>query len=313
MTAAVEPARAAAPDVLGPVPVVDRPTRLACVALAVPDPAATAAFLSQGLQLATETAGDRVEVRTVGPYGSDGPAHVLDLVAGRPAGLVSATLEVRPEADLARVAQRLDGVGASRVQEDDRADGSAPAALLLDVGGVRLELRRPDRTAHERPPLAPSAVRPRRLGHVNLLSPEPQEVVRVLVDGLGLRLSESVGDTLFFLRTGTEHHAVGVRAGASAGSHHVAMELPGWDSYRALCDRLADLGWTVEYGPGRHGPGANIFVYVRDPSSGVRFELFADMAHVPDDGSYVPPRWSLSDRSRTVNRWGPAPPESFLA
>ena len=86
----------------------------------------------------------------------------------------------------------------------------------------------------------------------------------------------------------------------------------GWDVYREVCDHLASTGHVIEYGPGRHGQGNNIFVYVRDPSSGLRFELFTDMEHIHDETHYEAPHWELSDRPRTMNRWGPAPADSFL-
>jgi catechol 2,3-dioxygenase-like lactoylglutathione lyase family enzyme len=131
---------------------------------------------------------------------------------------------------------------------------------------------------------------------------------------LGLRLSEQIADHLFFLRLATEHHNVGLRGGDCADLHHLGFEIEGWHVLQPILDRMAELGHTVEYGPGRHRPGNNIFTYLRDPSSGLRLELFADMAHIPDAASHVPPRWEAGDRmTKTINRWGPTPPESFLA
>ena len=95
--------------------------------------------------------------------------------------------------------------------------------------------------------------------------------------------------------------------------HHLGFEVAGWQVYQPILDRLADLGLRVEYGPGRHGPGRNLFAYVCDPSSGLRIELFADMAQIPDEASYEPIRWEAGDRlTKTINRWGPPPPQSFL-
>lgn len=92
--------------------------------------------------------------------------------------------------------------------------------------------------------------------------------------------------------------------------HHVAFEVPGWDSFRVICDRLAARGHQIEYGPGRHAPGHQLFVYLRDPSSGLRLELFTDMAHIDDEESYAPIQRDV-DRTRSLNVWGPPPP-SFL-
>jgi catechol 2,3-dioxygenase-like lactoylglutathione lyase family enzyme len=143
--------------------------------------------------------------------------------------------------------------------------------------------------------------------------PDPKRSFAFYSETLGLALSERIGDGMFFLRAGTEHHNLGIRGGAEhVDAHHVAFEIPGWESYRAICDHLAERGHVVEYGPGRHGPGNNLFIYFREPVSGLRLEFFSDMAHIQDDDEYVPPVWRPEDRPRTVNKWGPAPPESFL-
>ncbi len=297
-----------------------RPSRLRQLVLEVPDPAATGGFLEEGLTLGTAARDDgAVAVLTDPPYAGTAPAEILLLRTGPAVRLVEVVLEGSPDLDLDAVAGRLEAIGRTTARLPP-ADGAGPG-LGTEVGGIRVALRRiapggggeATGSTTAPPSLPPSSVRPRRLGHVNVLTPEPAELVRTMIEGLGLRLSEQIGDAFYFLRIGSEHHNLGVRPGPVGGAHHVALEVHGWDSYRVLCDRLAGLGWTVEYGPGRHGPGRNLFVYVRDPSSGLRFELFSDMAHIEDEATYEPPRWRLDERHRTVNVWGPGPPESFLS
>lgn len=306
--------------VTGGVPVGDRPVRLAHLELTVPDPAATGGFLADGLGLGVERVGDVVEVFTDGPYGSPAPVRALVLRPGADGvRLREVVFEAAAGADLGATADRLRAAGA------DVATAEVDAVRFA-AGGTSFALVRPAAMAHRpasiahrpaatihRPALPPSPLRPRRLGHVNVTTPEPAPVVRALTDGLGLRLSEQIGEEFFFLRIGTEHHNIGVRGGPAGHAHHVALEVAGWDSYRLVCDHLAATGHQVEYGPGRHGPGHNLFVYVRDPSSGLRVELFSDMAHIEDDAGHRPHRWELADRPRTVNRWGPGPPQSFLS
>jgi len=284
-----------------------RPTRLSQLVVEVPDPAATADFLERGLELVpVPSGGDSIAVLTTGGYGLPTPQRILTLVPGAAAALREVVLELPTDADALRQQVRASGAEV----EDVGGDEIAGPGFATSAGGIRISVRA---TAPPlRAPLDPSALRPRRLGHVNLVSADPSAVVSLMTDGLGLRLSEQVGDQIFFLRIGSEHHNIGVRTGTTAGAHHIALEVHGWDSYRGLCDRLAGLGWLVEFGPGRHGPGNNFFVYVRDPSSGLRFELFSDMAHIEDEAIYVPHRWELHERSTTVNRWGPGPPQSFL-
>ncbi|WNV77088.1 VOC family protein [Geodermatophilus sp. DSM 44513] len=294
------------------VGVPSRPTRLRQLVLEVPDPATTGRFLEEGLTLGTAARADgAVTVLTDPPYAGTGPAEILVLRAGPGVRLVEVVLEGSPGLDLGAVTGRLEALGRTTARLP--ADDGAGPGLAVEVGGIRVSLREIVPAVAHQPVLPPSSLRPRRLGHVNVLTPEPAALVQTMIEGLGLRLSEQIGEAFYFLRIGSEHHNLGVRAGPVGGAHHVALEVHGWDSYRVLCDRLAGLGWSVEYGPGRHGPGNNLFVYVRDPSSGLRFELFSDMVHIEDEATYRPPRWRLDERHRTVNVWGPGPPESFLS
>ena len=288
-----------------------RPTRLRQLVIEVPDPAATGDFLRSGLEFEVVPSPDGagVRVRTDPPYAAASPAEILVLRPGPVVRLVEVAFEGSTGLDLSAIAERLRAIG--RAPEALAAAADAGPGVGVDVGGVLVTLR--EMTCVVRPAVLPSAIRPRRLGHVNILTPDPAVVVETMVEGFGLRLSEQIGESFYFLRIGSEHHNIGVRSGPVGGAHHVALEVHGWESYRVICDRLAGLGWTVEYGPGRHGPGHNLFVYVRDPSSGLRFELYSDMAHIEDEASYEPPKWRLDERHKTVNQWGPAPPESFLS
>lgn len=278
-------------------------TRLASVAMRVPDPGATAAWLRDALGFHTTPHGDGVEVTTDGDYGIPAPWCALRLLPGDGPAVDEVVFEAPGDYDFAGLAGRLAEFGGAVAKE---ADG----VVFTAASGLRLACRRDLPELGEA--LPPSALRPRRLGHVNLLAPDPPEVARLLAEAYGMKLSERLGERFYFLRFRTEHHNMAVRPGAGSGAHHIAFEVNGWESYRVILDHLADLGLKVEYGPGRHAPGRNLFVYLRDPSSGLRLELFADMAHIQDEESYVPKVWSPSDRPNTVNRWGPAPPESFL-
>jgi catechol 2,3-dioxygenase-like lactoylglutathione lyase family enzyme len=252
-------------------------TRLAGVVVGVPDPAATAAFLRDALSFAVDGATAYCE----GDYGRRGQS-AIELREAEALELVEIVFEL-----------------------DDERDP------LDDPAGNHLVFLHTSARKRDPPPYDP--LRPRRLGHVNLKAPDPPATAAFYADVLGLRLSEQIGENLYFLRIGSEHHNVALRPGPRGELHHLGFEVSGWQVYQPILDRLADLGLGVEYGPGRHGPGRNLFTYVCDPSSGLRVELFADMAQIPDEASYEPIRWEAGDRlTKTINRWGPTPPASFL-
>jgi len=277
--------------------------RLAGARVGVPDPAATAAFLADGLGFACAEGDGVVRVICAGDYGSRGQVAIelvehpgLELLRARFA-LGSGTLE------------ELEAVLAAAGVEHDRDAGGLH---FSDPAGNRLSVEPGDAALTDLPPANP--LRPRRLGHVNMKAPAPPVAAAFYREILGMRLSEQIGEALFFLRLGSEHHSVGLRPGGRGELHHLAFEVAGWHVYQPILDRLAALELQVEYGPGRHAPGNSIFTYVCDPSSGLRIELFAEMGRIADDASYEPVRWEAGARlTKTLNLWGPQPPESFLA
>jgi catechol 2,3-dioxygenase-like lactoylglutathione lyase family enzyme len=281
----------------------DRLGRLAGVVVGVPDPAATAAFLRDGLAFDVAEDGDGWSVSCVGDYGPRGQTAI----ALRPAeslGLEEITWEVSGEYDLGALERRLEAAGIAA-----RASGDGLA--FADVAGNPHACVRASGRQDPMPPHDP--VRPRRLGHVNLKAPNPPAAAAFYAEVLGMKLSEQIGEGLYFLRIATEHHNVGLRGGERGELHHLGFEVEGWNVYQPMLDRLAEMDVQIEYGPGRHRPGNNIFAYLRDPSSGLRVELFADMAHIPDETTHAPARWEAGDRmTKTINRWGPTPPPSFL-
>lgn len=278
--------------------------RVGGAVVGVPDPDATAGFLSEALGFATrEAPGGGWAVLCDGDYGPDGQVAV-ELRAADRLGLLELVLEVPPHYDLDALAHRAARAGAVPVP-------GGPGTALADPSGVHVRAVPAAERRCPNPP--PHELRPRRLGHVNLMAADPPAACAFWRDVVGMRLSEQLGDRLFFLRIGSEHHNVGIRPGPHGDLHHLGFEIGGWQQYQPILDRLAALGHRAEYGPGRHTPGNNIFTYLRDPSSGLRIELFADMAHIPDPSAHEPKRWSPEDRfTQTLNRWGPMPPESFL-
>lgn len=285
--------------------------RLAAVGVTVPSPEATAAFLHEMLEFeVVEGQGQVLHLTAAGDYGIASPRRMLSLRPGSELVVTDVTFEVTSPDGLQRQGERLAsrGVRTERVAEDDEG---GEGLSFQDPAGISVFLRL--RGAPLDRSLPPSALRPRRLGHVNLKVPNAAGEARFYQEALGLPLSEQVGDLLYFLRVSSDHHNLGFRGGAPRPNvHHIAFEIHGWETFRVICDHIAARGHVVEYGPGRHGPGNNLFVYVVEPSSGLRLELYADMAHIHDDESYVPPKWETLDRVRTANRWGPQPPTSFL-
>jgi 2,3-dihydroxy-p-cumate/2,3-dihydroxybenzoate 3,4-dioxygenase len=271
----------------------------------VPDVAATAWWFREGLGFALEERGDETLVICEGDYGPDGQVAVR-LVERPQLELVRLTFDASEGYDFDALRERVEAAGATA------AENAAGGLDFHDPSGIPLAVVPAGTDAVPTPPR--NTLRPRRLGHVNLKATAPPVAAAYYQDVLGFRLSEQIGDGLFFLRIVTEHHNLGLRPGERGEVHHLGFEVTGWHVYEPILDHLSALDLRVEYGPGRHTPGNNLFTYLCDPSSGLRVELFADMGHIAEGSGHEPKRWEAGDRmTKTLNRWGPTPPESFLA
>lgn len=159
-------------------------------------------------------------------------------------------------------------------------------------------------------------LRPTKLGHVAAFTPELARLQNFYQDLLGFRWSDTVADFFVFLRCNTDHHAANFMASTKyQGMHHVAFETRDLDHLQSLLDHLAKLGTRLEWGPGRHGPGHNIFTYHRDPD-GNNIELFTQLDRMADESlGYFEPRPWHGDYPQypktweadlaTINSWGP--------
>lgn len=123
--------------------------------------------------------------------------------------------------------------------------------------------------------------------------------------GLGMIESDRVleGNELsaVFLRSDPEHHSFAAfRAPESRPDHH-CYETTGWLDIRDWADRMGRLRVPLWWGPGRHGPGNNLFFMIEDPD-GHKVEFSAELELMPKD---MPPR-TWPHEQRTLNLWGSA-------
>jgi catechol 2,3-dioxygenase len=91
--------------------------------------------------------------------------------------------------------------------------------------------------------------------------------------------------------------------GAGPRLHHFAFLAPEVHHLLAACDLAGELGYgaSVERGPGRHGPGHAMYVYMRDPD-GHRVELFNTHYQIMDIEN-EPIGWDPSDHTLSFP-WG---------
>jgi catechol 2,3-dioxygenase-like lactoylglutathione lyase family enzyme len=185
----------------------------------------------------------------------------------------------------------------ARARADDRG-------LLIDPDGRRFAFVDVARAA-ERP-----AARGPRLGHLTFESPDPVRT-QSWWEGLGFRLSEGLGSFFRWLRCNPIHHTIAFSRSDAPRLHHVGIEVRDRTALIDACDRLAELGHAVQYGPGRHFVGNNIFIYFLD-RHGIRFEIFCELERIDDPDRSGPVHGDEVPRDRSINLWGPQPPEAYF-
>ena len=114
---------------------------------------------------------------------------------------------------------------------------------------------------------------------------------------------------LAWARCNRDHHSVGFAPAEAPGLHHIAFEIESFAHIEQLADRFARRGHRLMWGPGRHGPGNNLFVYLEDPD-GSLIEIFCDLVQIENEHDYVPRDWD--DLQEVGNSWGPLPDEAWF-
>ena len=216
--------------------------------------------------------------------------------------------------DLDSAQQRLTEAGYETQRRSDIGPGT-PDVLVLDEPGtgtpLHLMTAQDPSGVGDYPPL-----RPTKLGHVAAFTPALDPMQSFYQDLLGFKWSDTVGDFFVFLRCNADHHAANFMASTKfQGMHHIAYEMRDPNHLIAMLDHLAKNDYRLHWGPGRHGPGHNLFTYHRDPDGHV-IELFTqiDVVHDEAKGYWEPRPWheeypmypkTWQVDLATVNQWGP--------
>jgi len=163
------------------------------------------------------------------------------------------------------------------------------------------------RMIHDRKPAAPLAdkEKPIQLTHAPLATRDADTSTRFAVDILGFKLSDRT-KMMNFVRCDDTHHAIAYVRSDVSSLHHLAFEMQNLEAVMKGVGRLKDLGIEPVWGPGRHGPGNNVFAYYVAPFGAV-IEYTSEVQRIddsykvggPEDWKWPPGRidhWGLSKR-----------------
>lgn len=279
---------------------------LRSVALDVPDLAQAESFYTEVWRLEVAARGNGALYLRGG--GSDAFLLALHQGGGVPQ-IRQVTLRARSAEALAAVAGNVEPAGGRIL--------AAIAPLDEVAGGTGFGFRDPHgrifQVVHgdaRREPSAPTRDRPLRLTHVVLNSHAVDETQAFLSKVLGFTLADRTV-AIAFMNCNSDHHTLAVGVSDNDALNHIAFLMPDGDAVMRGGGRMKDAGFPIQWGPGRHGPGNNLFNYFIDPF-GVVIEYTAEVEQVderyqprgPEDWKWPPGR---------VDQWGiSAPPGATL-
>jgi catechol 2,3-dioxygenase-like lactoylglutathione lyase family enzyme len=153
-------------------------------------------------------------------------------------------------------------------------------------------------------------IRPRKLGHVVIGTPDAEASQRFFVDGVGFKVSDQVRGLAAFMRCSPDHHNLLLQPCPVAFLHHTSWQVDDVDEVgRGATTMLEGHPERHVWGLGRHFIGSNFFWYLRDPAGNFS-EYYSDMDSITDDQLWTPGMWEPS--LRALYAWGPDVPPSML-
>jgi catechol 2,3-dioxygenase-like lactoylglutathione lyase family enzyme len=152
--------------------------------------------------------------------------------------------------------------------------------------------------------------RPLKFEHVSFKTRNTRRLERFVRDGLGFRFSDRMGPFASWWHCDADHHGIAVVLAPKIELSHYAYACPDLNALGRVADRLqAYRNRKPIWGPSRHGPGNNHFLYLYD-TDGAMIENCSELAQMAPAGDYHAREWPIDPT--TINRWGGPPPLRFL-
>jgi catechol 2,3-dioxygenase-like lactoylglutathione lyase family enzyme len=236
---------------------------------------------------------------------------VVTLATGGQARCARLAFQVARETDFAEIKKGIEAEGLRGQSQNDSAPGIPQTLSFEDPKGTVCELFAAQTPICKPQPVA--GVGPIKLGHLAFVVPEPKEYADFYSRVLGFRVSDWIEDWFVFMRCGPDHHTVNFVRGKHTKMHHVAFELKDWPQVQSACDFLGGKKIPIIWGPGRHGPGHNIYTYHRNPEDQI-IEMFTELDKMLDENlGYFEPRPWHRDHPQVPKVWGPLPTDIWGA
>jgi biphenyl-2,3-diol 1,2-dioxygenase len=210
------------------------------------------------------------------------------------------------EATLAQMSEA--GIAYSRGSKEEKAQRMVQDLARFELSGVPMEVCYGPQALFELP-FQPSArmsgfrTGDMGMGHIAFAGDDPQELARLMIEGLGFEVGDSFSGFECLLRCNRRENTVFIPAGAYTNGkrlNHFMLETLSIDDVGSALDRCEDSGAEITSRLGRHTNDLSISFYMRTPS-GFRVEYGWD-SKTTDVGD-----WPVRDYERS-SVWGHRPP-----
>ncbi len=297
--------------------------KLRSIELSLPDPAAAAAFMVDIWGLApAETRGTTHYLRGSGTY-----PYLVAFEAGDE--FVRSTTFVCDAGELAGIKTRVTarGLAARPVVSNDPGGGHGIEVELPEGELLRFLVDTSEVAPIDGHSRASRRVMPVKLTHVVFNAADAEASGHAVEELLGFRVSDRTKG-MVFVRCNESHHSTAFARAGFSSLNHIAFEMDDLDAVMRGIGWMRDNGFAPAWGPGRHGPGDNVYAYYIAPfgpvieySTAVEKVGTDYVAGEPDDWTWPEHRidqWGISDkdfvalrmaeeRFRFRREWEPAP------
>ncbi len=232
--------------------------------------------------------------------------YTMRLSQGDEPAILSYTLRAADDTDLVALLARAEAAGGTAEKGiAELSDlGGGTGFSMLDTVGRRLRIVKGDERVA---PEFTDQSRADRLSHININTTDLERDIAFYVDGLGFAVSDR-SKIMGFVRTNSDHHTIVLATAPVETLNHIAFNHRNWEDVMKASGRLVDEKQPIGWGPGRHGPGHNIFAYFLDPF-GIVVEHTAEMLQVDENYRVGGPQDWTWPPGRT-DHWGIAPPKT---
>lgn len=266
--------------------------KLRSIELALPHAAEAAAFLADVWGMApAEVRGGTHYLRGSGPF-----PYLVALEESAEPYVRSTTFTCSPERlEELKASVTKANLPASPVTSHDPGNGHGIIVELAEG-----ELLRFLTDASEVTPIEGHDL-PVKLTHVVFNATDAEATGHLIEDALGFRVSDRTKG-MVFVRCNDSHHSTAFARAGFSSLNHIAFEMADMDAVMRGIGRLRDQGMVPAWGPGRHGPGANVFAYFIAPFGPV-IEFSTAVEKVPEDyKAGAPEDWTWPEGR--IDQWG---------